>query len=185
MDNLYVGYTLSLNQNKPIGSWAWKYFDNLAESHIHKQCVKCRKVVNVTSSMSTSHMIEHIQRAHGDIFLKEDKKKREEKKAGTKVIHAGQSKIDKHVVSATTVDESIVDFVVMTFQPFSTVDHPSFVKMMRVSNPAFKQFGRKALVSKIRNEYELLKSKLKGVLQGQYFALTTVSFNMRIYLSHY
>ena len=128
--------------------------------------------------MSTSHLMEHLRARHKDKLTNEQLVG---KKMGKVVVSTGfQTKIDKHVVAPANVEDSIVDFVISTYQPFCVVDTPSFIKMMKANNPNYKPLHRKKLMKCIRDEYFCAKDKLKFLLKGQYYALTTVSYNVRL-----
>ncbi len=157
----------------------WSYFLNLTNVEA-KGCKICGKVIIIGESLSTGHMKDHIRHRHGGTF-REEERKCKKVVASKEILKSGssiQTKLDKHLVSISSMDDAIVNFVIMTFQPFSVVDDPSFISMIRSFNPTYKQMSRKSLMSKIRNDYDETKAKLKMILQEQYYSLTTVTISV-------
>jgi len=68
-------------------------------------------------------------------------------------------------ITQKTLDTAILRFVVENILPFSIVDSPSFINLMKIGVPSsIRIICRKTLKEKIQQEYQKMKSAIENKL---------------------
>ncbi|EEC03003.1 hypothetical protein IscW_ISCW002840, partial [Ixodes scapularis] len=76
-------------------------------------------------------------------------------------------------VSQASLDKLVVNFVIGGMQRFSIVENPSFVDLVRALAPHKTVLTRKALMSRIQEEYMEMKDRLKQELSNVAYVCIT------------
>ena len=77
------------------------------------------------------------------------------------------------VITQSRVDQLVRDFVIEDLQPFSVVEQPSFVRLITGLQPSKQVLGRKALMTRIDELYQGMKSELVNHLKKPEWVATT------------
>ncbi|XP_065321197.1 uncharacterized protein LOC135930922 [Gordionus sp. m RMFG-2023] len=75
----------------------------------------------------------------------------------------------------TEGDNAIIDYVIETLVPLSTVDNPNFVKMIKAFSPSAKVMCRQTLIAKIGLRYDKMMDDIIEMLSGVSYVCTTAN----------
>lgn len=70
-------------------------------------------------------------------------------------------------------DEALISYIVHSTRPFSTVEDPNFIAVIKAANPNVKIFSRPTLMRRIKAREEEIKKRVKIQLKGPEFVGTT------------
>jgi len=150
-----------------------KVWKNFKKNENDITCLKCQK--KFSKNTGTSSLDRHYESFHTEA---------ENDKTQPKI--SGFLKSSLHF-KKETADQLLVDWILMSGQPFSVVDEPPFKNFVLCLNPQYKVPCRKTLKSQIEKEFEIEKKSVKGLLQtnSSFISLTIdewSSVNMESYM---
>lgn len=114
---------------------------------------------------SASKLTRHLERKHGEIWDSEMRKKAE--------IHVKENTLDKFISYGNKYEESVLEWIVTEYEPLSSVDRPSFRKMIASISPRSEYIiSSGSLRDMIRKRASASRAILKVSLQAENLAIS-------------
>ena len=170
---------VSLIEPKGVKSWVWKHMKiydtrGLAMNNVLRNCAHCTECdedVNYGQSKSTSALVKHMVSKHRAIY---DAQLAADVAAQSQLKKRNyQSTLDAHVSHDSKQEDKLIKFIVHSYQPFSVVNCPYFRAYVQSLNVNARIFDRGFIGTAIAKIATDVQCELKGMLSGQYYALTT------------
>jgi len=124
----------------------------------------------------------HIARRHPDVYngrLRDKASKIVEESSSCKPTGTSSTTtttLSSWLVNCPTFEKSLVDFMVATYQPYRLCEDPAFRQMCMSLNKKAPLLSRDKLQTLVKEEYHLCASKIKMILAGKDYAVTTDSW---------
>jgi len=162
-------------------SSVWKYFLVFKERRYKAwtYCTSCQRNIFYTDTMSTGMLLRHLRKYHRDKFdelieLEVENMKEAEEKA--QIAADSQKKITGFVTYLPSSEKAFVRWVIETFQPLTCCEEPSFRTYCQSLSLKAPLIGREKLRLLLTKEAAEVRSDIKKILTGLYFACTTDSW---------
>jgi len=174
----------------------WTYFLNFVspELKIYAVCSLCRQValagpihggttnfaINVGKTGSTSKLSNHLRKYHcmeyEAIMKQKDGGNDQQQTTITSFINNRFN---------STYHQALIEWIVKSGQPFSTVNCPHFQNFVKAVHPDLIKVNRNTLATKIADLAYLGKQRLKKILVDQHLCLTTDGWTSQSQGFHY
>ena len=159
----------------------WEHFFIFKDKTKHELGVcdveECGAEINYGKKHSTSKLTQHLEHRHKDLW----------KTLQEPVIGVKSKSICSFLASSSDLSfpDALLRWIVSTYQPLSTVEHPAFRALCVSLNPRVQHISRSALTRSIAEKTAILKTKLTAYLKGQYFSVTTDAWTSAANQSYY
>ncbi|XP_021967047.1 zinc finger BED domain-containing protein DAYSLEEPER [Folsomia candida] len=136
-------------------------------------CIHCRNIMKADKSGSTSNLGRHIKRKHPTIHANNIESQ-------NKITQFTYS-VDKEVkYSQEEFEKSLVNFILLSSQPFTLVQEKSFIEMIYKCNPKTQLPSATTIKRRITELYDIEKNNLKNLIQS---IESKVSFTVDVWTS--
>ncbi|XP_065318865.1 uncharacterized protein LOC135926859 [Gordionus sp. m RMFG-2023] len=165
-----------------------KYFKLIDDTddkvNLKAKCLLCinNKMISFFK-ISSFNLKKHLKRVHDNQYSKiENHINSYNKKDMSQNIKSSSSENKQSILNfsqktyeptKTEGDNAIIDYVIETLVPLSTVDNPSFVKMIKTFSPSAKVMCRQTLIAKIGLRYDKMMDDIIEMLSGVSYVCTT------------
>ncbi|XP_040354868.1 uncharacterized protein LOC121045751 [Ixodes scapularis] len=166
-----------------------KYFEltEAKDDNLIFKCLLCQPQLKLLScaKSSSSNLKKHVKKLHKQslaAFEALSTKKRGiiqayESPGANSTQPTKQAKIDDLVrhqsVPQVQLDRLVEDFVINATQPFSVVEEPSFVKLLKATARERNVLTRPMLMTRLKARFDALKDSLRSTFQKLQFVAVT------------
>ena len=170
----------------------WDYF-TLGEDTKFAVCKSCNKAIsrggNSTKVYNTTNLVNHLKSVHQDMHeeyqVKYQKQQEKEKANKPSTITSKQLSLEEvqekvriwdiNDARAQRVHRLVIEMIALDNQPFSVIEDPGFVRLLRVLEPRYVIPSRKYLVDKVLpTVHSDVTSWVKNEIETvSYFSFTT------------
>ena len=162
-------------KRKKITSWVWNHCKK-TDTKGEALCLVCNTLVWYSLDLSTNMLARHIERRHPAVFaahLKDKFNNDESSEGGTNKSKITSTTIMSWVKDVPKFEASLVAFCVATYQSYRICEEPTFRDLIRSLNKKAPEMSRAKLTTLVKEEYQRNLIKIKAILKGRTFALTT------------
>jgi len=168
------------SKRKKKTSWVWDYFKTIASDKKNVFCTLCARNVNYGESRSTGMLERHVQRRHLKVYSDETAKAvrkildaQADSTTFTSASTMTQSSLSGFVVPCPSFEESLLKWMIKTYQPLCAVEDEEFRDMCRSISKKCPILGVDKLTRLLKIEFHAVKAKLMAIFKGRHFAMTT------------
>jgi hypothetical protein len=134
-------------------------------------CTICGFEVYYSKDYSTSMLVWHVRRHHKQVYKTHMEAKA--KLASENKASGCQKSMQPFLIHCPKFETCLINWMVATYQPLHCCEDQTFRDMCLSLNKRAPILSRDKLQTLLSEEYTITKSKLKMILKGRHFSITT------------
>ena len=168
----------------------WQFFKVYKEKNFSKVacCMLCKDAdasqpdITYGTSHSTGVLERHIYRHHEEensLLIAAKRQKLLSSNSSPASSSSVQSAMTSYATPCPLYESMLLNWIVMTYQPFSTVENNSFREMVTSLNKKAPVISREKIQKLISNKYHDTRLSLSSILKGKHYSMTCDGWTSR------
>jgi hypothetical protein len=154
-------------------SWIWDHFNRMEEKKVFAFCTICGVEVHYSKDYITSMLVRHVRRHHKQVYKNHLEAEAQAKLASENKASGCQQSMQPFLMHCPKFETCLINWMVATYQPLHCCEDQTFRDMCLSLNKKAPILSRDKLRTLLSEEYTMTKSKLKMILKGRHFSITT------------